>query len=79
MRTGLAGAGSSGAGAESPDARPRRGSGIAIPEGLVGRGRIELPQSKTRVLQTLGLTTCPTDPRGDSSRRAVGPGAASGG
>src|SRR5215213_8323586 len=29
---------------------------------LVGRGRIELPQSKTRVLQTLGLTTCPTDP-----------------
>jgi hypothetical protein len=34
-----------------------------VPEVLVGRGRIELPQSKTRVLQTLGLTTCPTDPR----------------
>jgi hypothetical protein len=30
----------------------------------VGRGRIELPQPKARVLQTLGLTTCPTDPRG---------------
>jgi hypothetical protein len=30
---------------------------------LVGRGRIELPQPKARVLQTLGLTTCPTDPR----------------
>jgi hypothetical protein len=29
----------------------------------VGRGRIELPQPKARVLQTLGLTTCPTDPR----------------
>ena len=28
----------------------------------MGRGRIELPQPKARVLQTLGLTTCPTDP-----------------
>ena len=36
----------------------------------MGRGRIELPQSKTRVLQTLGLTTCPTDPR--SLRRPGG-------
>jgi len=45
---------------------------------LVGRGRIELPQSKTRVLQTLGLTTCPTDPRGALSLLTLGS-AASGG
>ena len=36
---------------------------ICAQELLVGRGRIELPQPKARVLQTLGLTTCPTDPR----------------
>jgi hypothetical protein len=40
----------------------------------VGRGRIELPQPKARVLQTLGLTTCPTDPRngGDEGTRTPG-------
>ena len=44
----------------TPGARRRRD----VCEGvLVGRGRIELPQPKARVLQTLGLTTCPTDPR----------------
>ena len=40
--------------------RPRRDENEGV---LVGRGRIELPQPKARVLQTLGLTTCPTDPR----------------
>ncbi len=33
------------------------------PGNLVGRGGIEPPQPEARVLQTLGLTTCPTDPR----------------
>lgn len=45
---------------------------------LVGRGRIELPQSKTRVLQTLGLTTCPTDPRGSLRQPAARPGLSGG-
>src|SRR5262245_60854522 len=37
---------------------------------VVGRGRIELPQPKARVLQTLGLTTCPTDPSPGDRRAA---------
>src|SRR5262249_24691965 len=44
--------------AAAPDNGRDLGSAI-----LVGRGRIELPQPKARVLQTLGLTTCPTDPQ----------------
>ena len=42
---------------------------------LVGRGGIEPPQPKARVLQTLGLTTCPTDPRsgGDEGTRTPDP------
>ena len=57
---------------------PRPGPTGQSTADLVGRGRIELPQSKTRVLQTLGLTTCPTDPRGDPAA-GVRPGAAGGG
>src|SRR3954449_7103646 len=50
-------------------------AGVSIRSCLVGRGRIELPQPKARVLQTLGLTTCPTDPRngGDEGTRTPDP------
>jgi hypothetical protein len=43
------------------------------PEMLVGRGGIEPPQPKARVLQTLGLTTCPTDPREVVEMRGLEP------
>ncbi len=39
------------------------GDGAMSPGMLVGRGGIEPPQPKAKVLQTFGLTTCPTDPR----------------
>lgn len=45
----------------------------------MGRGGIEPPQPEARVLQTLGLTTCPTDPRsgaetgGDEGTRTPDP------
>ena len=45
-------------------AAPRAcGDRASSPGMLVGRGGIEPPQPKARVLQTFGLTTCPTDPR----------------
>jgi hypothetical protein len=48
---------------DSPDTKNGPDGPFHVAWLMVGRGGIEPPQPKAKVLQTFGLTTCPTDPR----------------